>query len=108
MSDKVVVAEFPRCNFAEPSALGQRTPCRDDGEAHYDGKTILGPWANMCEQHFDEYGVGLGTGRGQKLILRDSHTCILCGKRFTVGDRVGTTQPYSRCHVGFRGRHQAR
>lgn len=41
--------------------------------AHYDGKTTLGPWANMCDECFEEYGVGLGTGRGQKLILADTN-----------------------------------
>ena len=38
-----------------------------ENEATVDGKTIYGPWANMCEAHFIEVGVGLGTGRGQKL-----------------------------------------
>ena len=40
------------------------------GQAQYDGKTIHGPWAYMCEEHFKIYGVGLGLGRGQRLILR--------------------------------------
>jgi len=38
-----------------------------DNTARYDGKTVLGPWGYMCEQHFQKMGVGLGTGRGQKL-----------------------------------------
>lgn len=37
-------------------------------EAVYDGKTKEGPWAFMCEKCFKEHGVGLGTGRGQKLV----------------------------------------
>ncbi len=41
-------------------------------EALYDGKTMYGLWAYMCEKHFKDYGVGLGTGRGQKLIKRQS------------------------------------
>jgi len=36
--------------------------------ALYDGHTKSGPWANMCEFHFKVCGVGLGLGRGQKLI----------------------------------------
>lgn len=30
-----------------------------------DGKTVHGPWANMCEDCFTFYGVGLGLGKGQ-------------------------------------------
>lgn len=38
-----------------------------DREADYDGKTKMGAWAYMCQKHFEKLGVGLGTGRGQKL-----------------------------------------
>lgn len=31
-----------------------------------DGKTVTGPWAIMCTLCFATWGVGLGTGRGQK------------------------------------------
>lgn len=41
-------------------------PRGDEVIAQYDGKTKWGPWANMCEKHFAEAGVGLGTGKGQK------------------------------------------
>lgn len=34
-----------------------------------DGKTIFGPWANMCDECFEHVGVGLGLGRGQRLIV---------------------------------------
>lgn len=30
-----------------------------------DGKTIHGPWANMCQACYIRYGVGLGLGLGQ-------------------------------------------
>lgn len=36
-------------------------------KAVYDGKTSLGVWAFMCEEHFNRYGMGLGIGVGQKL-----------------------------------------
>lgn len=39
-----------------------------DGEpAQYDGRTTMGPWAAMCEKHFQSHGTGLGTGNGQKI-----------------------------------------
>jgi len=39
--------------------------------AFVDGKTSMGPWANMCPDCFAEAGVGLGTGRGQMYQLRN-------------------------------------
>ena len=57
MGHQVVVAELPQCDFCT-------------GEAEYDAKTSIGPWANMCEEDFQVYGLGqLGTGIGQKLIV---------------------------------------
>lgn len=52
----VKVDYLPKCDFC-------------DSEAGYDGKTNTGPWANMCSNHFKQHGVGLGLGKGQKLIL---------------------------------------
>ena len=31
-----------------------------------DGKTVHGPWALMCLECFQEHGIGLGLGIGQK------------------------------------------
>ena len=61
MSERVEVAKLPRCDFCG----GQ--PNRR--LAKYDGKTMGGSWANMCQEHFEDYGIGLGTGKGQRLIL---------------------------------------
>lgn len=38
--------------------------------AKYDGRTIMGMWALMCEFHFRVMGVGLGLGRGQRLVVK--------------------------------------
>ena len=57
MSEKAYVSELPTCDFC-------------DKEAQYDGKTVMGPWGNMCTLHFGQYGTGLGTGRGQELAVR--------------------------------------
>lgn len=43
------------CDFCQEKAL-------------YDGATKQGPWAYMCEHHFRIFGVGLGSGSGQKLV----------------------------------------
>lgn len=62
MSEEVEVATLPPCD-----------PCTEAGIdmiALYDGKTAAGPWASMCPGCFERYGIGLGTGKGQRLILR--------------------------------------
>lgn len=47
--------------------------CKQEGKtvpAAYDCKTIWGPWAYVCEEHFKTHtNEVLGTGRGQKLEL---------------------------------------
>lgn len=58
------VPELPSCDLC--SMLGvYMVPAR------YDGATVHGPWAYMCEAHFQSDGIGLGTGVGQRLILPD-------------------------------------
>lgn len=58
------VPELPSCDLC--SMLGvYLVPAR------YDGATVHGPWAYMCQTHFETDGVGLGTGAGQRLILPD-------------------------------------
>ena len=55
-----VVRVIPPCDFCNGSVL-----------AVVDGKTRIGPWANMCQRHFDLVGVGLGTGKGQRFVLKE-------------------------------------
>jgi len=64
MSDKVRVASLPNCDLCAQN--GVQTP------AWADGRTLMGQWANMCKIHFATYGVGLGTGRGQQLVLAEA------------------------------------
>jgi hypothetical protein len=59
MSTEAKVTRIPLCDI-----------CRVQ-DAAYDGKTIHGPWAYMCQPCHDAYGIGLGTGRGQRLILAE-------------------------------------
>lgn len=58
MSDEVRMAVIPECDI-----------CTDGTPAGYDAKTKQGPWGYLCEMHFRSHGVGLGTGRGQRLVL---------------------------------------
>jgi hypothetical protein len=58
----VYVSQLPDCDF-----------CKESGEkvsAQFDGKTVFGPWANMCDIHFGQFAIGLGIGRGQKLEVK--------------------------------------
>lgn len=50
----------------------QRPKCdMCDKEAQYDARTVMGPWAFMCADHFSEFSVGvLGTGFGQILVVK--------------------------------------
>lgn len=64
MSESAKVSKFPDCDMC--MAIDKQTGI----QAVYDGKTNLGPWANMCEKHYRTFGIGLGTGKGQKFILR--------------------------------------
>lgn len=57
---KVEVLKLPNCDFCKAS----------HATAAYDGKTTFGPWANMCEMHFQQYGIGLGLGKGQRLLQK--------------------------------------
>lgn len=57
MSVSTVVDKRPQCDM-----------CRK-AEAQYDGKTTSGPWAYMCLACYRLHGVGLGTGKGQRLYL---------------------------------------
>lgn len=65
MATEVEVYKLPTCDVCwfEEGKPGV--------EAHYDVKTIHGPWANVCEKHFASHAIGgLGTGRGQRLIVK--------------------------------------
>lgn len=54
--ESVFVNDIPKCDLCEqPAAVN--------------GKTVHGPWAYMCQRHFQAIGVGLGLGRGQQLFL---------------------------------------
>lgn len=66
MSTEVLVAKLPACDICKYDSPPPGLPAQ---VAAYDGKTRTGPWANMCEFHFQQYGIGLGTGKGQRLIL---------------------------------------
>lgn len=66
MSDTAYVTKLPECDVHK---FEKATPGVD---AAYDGKTIRGPWANMCEECFGTHGVGLGTGRGQRLVVGEA------------------------------------
>lgn len=56
---QVKVSELPQCNFC-------------DSKAKYDCKTKMGAWGYCCEEHFRVYGLGLGLGIGQELVLEES------------------------------------
>ena len=52
--------QLPNCDFCEKNNI-QKT-------SYIDGQTIYGPSGYMCKQCFQDYGVGVGQGRGQLLL----------------------------------------
>lgn len=60
MSDHAFVNKLPKCDF--------HTSCT----AEFDFKTRMGSWANGCWASYRENGTGLGTGLGQKLIVKEA------------------------------------
>lgn len=63
-NEEATVTALPECD------IHKHVLHVDGVTAHYDGKTTSGPWANMCVDCFTAYGVGLGLGRGQRLLVR--------------------------------------
>lgn len=63
VSNYVIVGHLPDCDLC-------KTLHGIIGPASVDGLTVFGPWANMCHECFSQYGVGIGTGQGQVLILK--------------------------------------
>lgn len=61
--ETTVVQSIPNCDIHKQATPPTYVP------AVADGKTTLGPWAFMCQDCFDRLGVGLGLGRGQRLVL---------------------------------------
>jgi hypothetical protein len=69
MSEQVEMTEIPVCNFCEDDATDLIPE-----PAYVDAKTQYGGWAYMCRQHWSQHGgTGgmLGTGNGQRLVLRE-------------------------------------
>ena len=62
---EAVVDAIPNCDLCAAGKASVVNP------AAYDGATVMGPWAYMCEAHFRQYGVGVGEGRGQRLFTTD-------------------------------------
>lgn len=60
MKNVTYVTELPACDFCKEIGLS--------GEARYDAKTLLGPWAFVCKRHFEQETLGqLGVGKGTEL-----------------------------------------
>ena len=61
-----VVSNIPGCDICR-----MEFPSSEPNPAVADGRTKQGPWAYMCETHLESLGVGLGVGRGQRLVTAD-------------------------------------
>ena len=55
------VSQLPTCDVHRYEKFVNGVP------ALYDARTTRGPWAHMCQECFDQLGIGLGRGKGQRL-----------------------------------------
>jgi len=64
--EAVFVSTLPQCDVCKRA--GETT------EAAYDARTVYGPWAYLCAPHWNTHAAEhrLGTGVGQRLLLRAS------------------------------------
>ena len=67
MAHTSLIASLPDCDIC--IKLKSRAATGEAMKAKYDGKTKVGSWAYMCQECFEELGVGLGIGKGQVLVL---------------------------------------
>lgn len=67
---KIWYGSPPQCDIAVHGVIpGMPSTSHDLDGQFVDGKTKMGPWAMMCLPCHRRYGVGLGTGRGQRYSL---------------------------------------
>ena len=71
--DEAKVTELPDCDICKVvdhyAVLAGISTTAAITKASYDGRTTDGPWAYMCQRHFGLHGVGIGLGRGQRLVV---------------------------------------
>ena len=72
-----IVEQLPLCDlhhdYDPMNGVAINPPNNEQVYARYDARErFTTRWGHMCKEHFENYGVGLGLGLGQKLILRDS------------------------------------
>lgn len=66
------LGELPmRCDICNRPMEECRDPVNpsSEGKTFIDGRTVMGPWANMGEGCFAIVGTGIGLGKGQRYDL---------------------------------------
>lgn len=65
------VTAYPNCDFCK-LLHNRRQPARYDGALTREGIAVGGhAWANMCNTHHRQFGVGVGIGKGTLLVKTD-------------------------------------
>lgn len=57
------------CDMCKQVLANCHAPGADPSTTFVDGQTVMGSWAIMGEGCFPIYGVGLGTGKGQRFNI---------------------------------------
>lgn len=63
---EAIVARIPDCDIHKYDKKQPGVP------AEYDARSRRGQWGYMCQKCFDDEGAKLGTGYGQRLVLKDN------------------------------------
>lgn len=59
--------DFPKCDICL-ELYGETERATVDGCMNAEARAAFGhSWAKMCDAHHERFGVGLGTGKGQRL-----------------------------------------
>lgn len=89
----VTVSELPDCDF-HPHV-----------PAAYDAATTMGRWAHLCPACFTAYGIGLGLGRGQRLLLACLDADAKCSGTVEFRHALSPTgKAYPRCEFHWNAR----
>lgn len=76
--------ELPECDFCKQAKEQGKRELVEPAE--YDCKTVRGPHAYMCQEHFDQYGTQLGTKlvrpvkQADETLNKADAICNRCGK----------------------------
>lgn len=87
-SNETLVVKLPPCDVQG---------CKNEAEYNVKTKAGPGPWALLCQKHFEQFGIGLGLGKGLRLVVEKanpSRRVIMLEERWASIDDFATLFQY--------------